>query len=448
MRKVLIVARREFAAAVKTKTFLISLLIMPVLMGGSILVQLLLKDVQDTRERTYAVIDRTPGKTLFPVIEKAVEEYNKNTIYNPQTHKQILPRFVIKSEQVEDDSEASMMELRERLSEQVRKGTLAGFLEIGRLVAQVPPASAGEGKPDDRVLRYQSNRITQRDFRDKIAKVVNDEMQARRARALKLNPADLKELLQPVLLEGLGLTRRNAAGQLVTASEQSLLAAMFVPFGMVMLMFMVVMMVANPLLQGVVEEKMQRIAEVLLGSVRPFELMMGKLLGMTAVSLTISGVYLGGGYGAAYYYGYADYLPLDLLVWFLIYQSLAGLLFGSLFVAIGAACTDMKEAQNLLLPVMLLICLPLFVLISLMREPNSPVVVGLSFFPFATPMLMVARQASPPGIPLWQPVLGIVVVLATTVLCVWAAGRIFRVGLLMQGKGARLDEMLRWVFRG
>ena len=140
-------------------------------------------------------------------------------------------------------------------------------------------------------------------------------------------------------------------------------------------------------------------------------------------------------------------LPVDLLAWFLVYQTLAGLLFGSLFIAIGAACTDMKEAQNLLLPVMLLVCMPMFVLGSVIQEPNSTVVTWLSFFPFATPMLMIARQSAPPGVPLWQPLTGIAIVLVTTLLCVWAAGRIFRVGLLMQGKGARLDEIMRWILR-
>jgi ABC-2 type transport system permease protein len=88
------------------------------------------------------------------------------------------------------------------------------------------------------------------------------------------------------------------------------------------------------------------------------------------------------------------------------------------------------------------------VLGSVIREPNNAVVTWLSFFPFATPMLMIARQSSPPGIPLWQPLTGIAGVLAMTLLCVWAAGRIFRVGLLMQGKGARLAEMVHWVFKG
>jgi len=440
MRKILIVARREFTAAVKTKTFLISLLIMPVLMGGSIIVQLLLKDVQDTKVRHYAVIDRTPKATLLPAIELAVNQHNEKANQTP---------FQIEPVALEDDSTAGVERLRESLSEQVRQGTLYGFLEIGRLVAEVPPAATvGDDKSDDLKLRYQSNRVTQGEFRKLAEDAINKEMQSRRGEAVGLDDGKREKLLQPVKLDSKGLSRRNAAGVLVDASEQSLLAALFVPAGMMMLMFMVVMMVANPLLQGVVEEKMQRIAEVLLGSVRPFELMMGKLVGMTAVSLTISGVYLAGGYWAAWRFGFVEYLPVELLIWFLIYQSLAGLLYGSLFVAIGAACTDMKEAQNLLMPVMLLVCLPLFVLPSMMREPNSPVVAGVSFFPFATPMLMVARQSAPPGIPLWQPLLGIVVVLATTVVCVWVAGRIFRVGLLMQGKGARLSEMMHWVFRG
>jgi len=200
-------------------------------------------------------------------------------------------------------------------------------------------------------------------------------------------------------------------------------------------------------MQGVVEEKIQRIAEVLLGSVSPFQLMMGKLLGLVGVSLTMSGVYLGGGYWLAHHYGFARFVPVDLLLWFLLFQALAALMYGALFVAVGAACSDIRETQNLLLPVMLLAMAPMFVLTKVLTEPNGPVSTWMSFFPFATPMLMIVRLAVPP-LPLWQPVVGILVVLATTVLCVWIAGRIFRVGILMQGKGANIGQLVRWVVRG
>jgi ABC-2 type transport system permease protein len=375
--------------------------------------------------------------------------YNEQLIYD-STHKQIKPRFLVETITLKSDTPEAVDQMREQLSERVRKGDLYGFLEIGQRVADFPPDNAAnvENPPDDLALRYQSNRITQIVFKNWAIAAINQLIQALRGEKAHVSPQKIQEIVQPVPQKSRGLSRRNAAGQLEDTTQQSLLASLFVPAGMMMLMFMVVMMVANPMLQGVIEEKMQRIAEVLLGSVQPFELMMGKLLGMTAVSLTISAVYLTGGYWAASHYGFGEYLPVELLVWFVLFQSLAGLLFGSLFIAIGAACTDMKEAQNLLLPVMLLVCLPLFVLGSVIKEPNSGLVTGLSFFPFATPMLMIARQSAPPGIPLWQPLVGIVGVLAMTVLCVWAAGRIFRVGLLMQGKGADMGQMLRWVFKG
>jgi ABC-2 type transport system permease protein len=92
--------------------------------------------------------------------------------------------------------------------------------------------------------------------------------------------------------------------------------------------------------------------------------------------------------------------------------------------------------------------LPLFIWVNVIQEPTSAFSTAVSLFPPATPMLMVARQAVPPGIPVWQPLLGIALVLATTFLCVYAAGRIFRVGLLMQGKGARFGDLVRWVIRG
>ena len=102
----------------------------------------------------------------------------------------------------------------------------------------------------------------------------------------------------------------------------------------------------------------------------------------------------------------------------------------------------------MLTPVTLVIMVPLFVWINVVREPTSAFAMFASLFPPATPMLMIARLAVPPGIPWWQPALGVMLVVLTTLLCVYAAGRIFRVGLLLQGKGANLAELLRWVIRG
>jgi ABC-2 type transport system permease protein len=442
MRKMFVVAVREYLAAVRTKAFLITLIIMPVLMSGSIFVQWLLRDYHDTKTKRFAIVDRTPDARLYAAIEKTVQNYNEKTL-DPTTHQVLLPRFEIERVAASADSPEALAEQRLELSERVRKGELFGFLDIDAAVLQ---AEKDESAKKEHLIFYRSNRPTNLEFPRLIEKPLLFAIQEIRLEREKVRESHslLRAILAPIPIDALGLVYRNPAnGEL---QEENRIAPVAVPIGFLLLMFTVIMMTATPMMQGVVEEKMQRIAEVLLGSVRPFDLMLGKLLGMTAVSLTITTVYLGGAYWAAWKYGFDNSIPPQLLLWFVIFQALAALMYGSLFIAVGAACTDMKETQNLMWPVMLLAMLPMFLMGSVLQEPNSTVATTISFVPFATPMLMILRQSVPPGVPSWQPLLGVVLVLLTTLLCVWAAGRIFRVGLLMQGKGAKLGEMLRWIF--
>lgn len=445
MRKMCVVAVREYLAAVRTKAFLITLIIMPVLMSGSILMQWFLRDYRDTKTKQFAIIDRTPGARLYSTVEKIVAAYNARTL-DPATNKRLLPLFEVEQVVASENTPDAIAEQRLELSERVRKGELFGFLEIGAGVLELAKDKTGK---QEHLVRYQSNRPTNLDFPRLIEEPLIYSIQDLRfEREQVRTPREtIRAILRPTPVEAMGLTRRNPInGEIEDATMQSRIAPVAVPIGFMLLMFMVIMMTATPMMQGVVEEKMQRIAEVLLGSVRPFDLMLGKLLGMTGVSLTITTVYLGGAYWAAREYGFAEYIPVELLIWFVVFQSLAALMYGSLFIAVGAACTDMKETQNLMWPVMLLAMMPMFLMGSVLQEPNSAVATSLSFVPFSTPMLMILRQSVPPGVPSWQPLLGVVLVLLTTLLCVWTAGRIFRVGLLMQGKGAKFGEMWRWVF--
>jgi ABC-2 type transport system permease protein len=205
---------------------------------------------------------------------------------------------------------------------------------------------------------------------------------------------------------------------------------------------------ATPLLQAIIEEKMQRIAEVLLGSVPPFQLMLGKLLGVTAVSLTMIGIYIVGGFGVLYYFDKVDLIAPAQIAWFLGFSTLAILMFGSVFCAIGASCSEVKDAQILMTPVMILIMLPMFFLGVVLKSPSGTLAMVLSFAPPTTPAFMILRMNIPPGIPTWQPMVGILGVLAFTAVCVFAAGRIFRVGILLQGKPPKFLEMMGWVLRG
>jgi ABC-2 type transport system permease protein len=470
MRKIWVIAAREYKASVRTKAFVISLIAMPILMGGSLLVQLVLKDVKDTVKKRFTIVDRT-GK-LYKDIDAANRNPQSAQIGTTGDRKKLPsddnagagtsasePRFIL---EFKVKPEGDINELRYQLSEKVRRGELFGFAEIGPRVIDPPKKAGASGKggqggtpPEsapandaDRV-RYQTNSPTHEEFPRWLTGVVNKIVQEKRRATEEVDREKLDKIIQPVELVSKELSQKGKDGTITEAPEQNRMAAFGVPFGLMMLMFMVVMVGATPLMQGIVEEKMQRIAEVLLGSVRPFDLMLGKLVGMVGVSLTLMAVYLGGGYWAAHHFGYAGLLPPSLLIWFLVYQVLSVLMFGSLFIAIGAACTDIKETQTLVMPVMILACFPMFFLGHVIREPNSSFALGVSFFPFATPMLMVSRLAVPPqNIPVWQPLLGAAVVLVTTALCVYAAGRIFRVGILMQGKGAKISDLVRWVFKG
>lgn len=438
MRKMFVVAMREYSAAVKTKAFLVSLFLMPILFGGSILVQTAFKDKVDTRDKKFAVVDYT-GEIADTIIAKA-DERNKSDIFEKEEPGvKRKPRFLIERV-APDDREPD--ELSFSLSEHVRKGDLFGYLVIAK------DAVASGENPKSAAISYYSNSPTYEDFRHWVTGVVNQRIQDIRLTSAHLDPQKIAELTKLVAVGNLKLVTKDASGKIKPAEATNRAATFLVPICMMMLMFMIIMVSAQPLVQSVLEEKMQRIAEVLLGSIPPFPLMMGKLIGVVGVSLTIATVYLVGGFYALQKAGYAELFPTDVVWWFVVYLALAVLMYGSLFIAIGAAVTDMKESQSLLMPVTLVVVSPMFVWLNVLQEPNAVFSTTVSLIPFATPMLMTIRQTVPPGIPIWQPILGIALVLATTVALVFAAGRIFRVGILMQGRGAKPIEMLRWIFRG
>src|SRR5262245_16605631 len=217
MRKMLVIASREYQAAVRTKTFVIGLLMMPVLMGGSILLQWALRNQVDVREKRYAVIDRTPNGTLGKVLRAKVGEYNK-AILDPHTEKPTKPPFVLEViDPGKDGSEAAFNQQRFDLSERVRGGELAGFLEV-----LGPGSSPAAGRQV--VLRYQTNRPTDEGFPRFAEEVTREAIQAKKLE--KFSPEERKVLLQPVKVEPKGLSAKNAeTGAIEEAPEQNRIAS-------------------------------------------------------------------------------------------------------------------------------------------------------------------------------------------------------------------------------
>ena len=173
------------------------------------------------------------------------------------------------------------------------------------------------------------------------------------------------------MVEPLGLVARSQSGEFSKPRETNMYESIFLPFGMMMLMFMTIFLAAQPMLESVLEEKSQRIAEVLLGSVNALQLMAGKLLGGVGGSLTVVATYASGALAVAWYFDVLHLVPLRIVPWFLVYQVLAVMLFGSLFMAVGAACNQLKEAQSMLMPIWLLMMVPLFVWLQVVRDPTG-----------------------------------------------------------------------------
>jgi ABC-2 type transport system permease protein len=453
VRKILLIALRDYNAAVRSKAFLVSLVLLPVIMGGSFVLQEVLKDRVDTRPKRFALIDRTPGEKVAAALTAAAEERNRTQIYDA-AGRQTRPEFLLERVEPGPDTPEAVAGQRLELSDRVRRGELTGFVEVGADVARL---TAPGGGPEDerRLVRYQAHSDLTPDFTAWLGAEVNKAVEELRCGQVRLPGGQVglpveqvRAVAEPVTLRRKELATRDPDGTIRDGTTVNRAVAFLLPTGLVVLMFMMIFVGASPLMQGVVEEKMQRIAEVLLGSVPPFPLMLGKLLGTVGVALTLGAVYLGGAFWAAQHFKLTEHLAPPLLAWFLGYQVLGVLLYGSLFIAIGAACTNIQETQALLMPVMLVAMLPLFVLVNVIQEPNSPLAFWGSLFPPATPMLMPARMSVSPSLPAWQPALGGGLVLLTTLGCVYAAGRIFRVGLLLQGKGASFADLARWVVRG
>ena len=426
MNKIYTVASSEFGTLVRSRAFLISLVLMPVLMAGSIYLARATRNTTDDVTRRFAIVDHSGG--LAESITAAANARNASGGVSGRFESEIVR-----------PGDRPAEEVRLELSNRVRAKALFAFVEIPAEIMN--PDSGAE-------IRYYSNSPSHTALPQWLRSTVNQSVIAQRFRSAAVDPQVVSRLTRPAGMNQLGLVERDSSGGVAAAEEIDQVRAFAVPGVMLLLMYITVMSSAPQLLNSVMEEKMSRISEVLIGSVTPFELMMGKLLGCVSVSFLLAALYAGGGLVVANYWGYGSSITVGMLLWFALFLVMAVLIFGSIFVAIGAACNDLQDTQSMITPVMILVVLPLVTWSAVIRSPDSTMSVALSMFPTSAPFLMLLRISIQPGPPLWQVLLSFAIVTAATVVVVWAAGRIFRTGILMQGKSASFSEMLRWVKAG
>lgn len=226
------------------------------------------------------------------------------------------------------------------------------------------------------------------------------------------------------------------------------------------LLYMMVLLYAVAVMRATLEEKTNRIVEVIISAMKPWHLMLGKILGVGAVSLTQMGIWLTAGvlmFAAgipmliaarpelANLSELSEILPgLGMLGLFVGFFIGGFFMYSGLYAAVGAMCNSDEEAQQAQWPVIMLLIVPIVMVTTVIEDPSSTMAVTLSLIPFFSPILMWGRVAGG-GVPVWQVGLSFVLMALAVIAVAWLAGRIYKVGILMSGKRPTLPELVRWI---
>jgi ABC-2 type transport system permease protein len=216
------------------------------------------------------------------------------------------------------------------------------------------------------------------------------------------------------------------------------------PFVFAGLLVFGIMIGGQTLLTQTIEEKSNRVIEVLLSAVSPLELMAGKILGQMAVSMLVLVLYILIGLALLSSFAMLGLLDPLLIVYLIVFFLVGYLVFASVFAAVGAAVNEMREAQSLMMPIMLALMAPWFFAAPIGRDPNTAFSVAMSLIPPVNTFAMMVRLASTTPPPFWQVALSIAIGLVSAFAAMWFAAKVFKVGLLLHGKPPTLGTLIKW----
>ena len=418
MSKILKVAQREYLETVKTKMFILSVILTPLFMVLLIFVMGRMQKSAVTGPRPAKEIAVTDlSNEVSEELQRVFDRYNTS---NPQ--RQIILTMY--------DADRPGLDARmDEMKDKVRQGKLDAYLVIAKDVIK------GEGTSN---LYMNTRNVTDFQLFSEVQRLVYNAVVNKRSKLHDLSPQLMAELRRRVSVEQVDV---SAKGE----KKREPMVVLMAPFFFLFLMFMGVSGTSQGMLTSVIEEKNSRVMEVLLSALSPFQLMAGKIVGLAAVGLTVVGVWALTAYAAAASRGMGDIVSPGILVYFVIYYVLGFLLMASMLAAIGSACNTLREAQTLMGPVMMLLVLPMIAWFYIVQHPEGPAAVILSFIPPLTPMIMILRIAAVPDLSRLQIMASILLLAVSVPLVMWASAKIFRTGVLMYGKPPSLRELVRWV---
>ncbi len=423
IRKILKVAQREYLDSARSKTFIISLLLTPVLIAAMILINRkmpgMTANLPQPPLRKVQITDHT--QELLPNIKTILAERNRQ---NPEH------QIRLEEPPAGADPETEM----KNAKEQVRNDQLDLYIVLEKDIVE------GSGKI--RVYTQAKSNVADLRFVDTMLNVLRQAVKQHRCKNLAISPESFAKLDQYIPCERFDVASADGDKKV---SESEIFTKMMVPFIFLFMMFMGIFVMGQQVLTSLVEEKNSRIIEVLLSALTPFELMAGKILGLAEIGLTVISIWSISIYAVGTWQGIQISIGWKIFPYFLIYYILGFLLLNAILAAIGSICNTNKEAQSLLGPIMILFILPMVTWFILAQNPHGALAVVLSFIPPITPMIMMLRIAATPDIPILQIVASILLLLASVPVVMWLAAKIFRTGILMYGKRPGPREILLWL---
>jgi ABC-2 type transport system permease protein len=448
MKKIGLVAQREFLATVSTKGFIVGLLIVPAIIGIAALIGPRIINAQSPQVRgDVAVIDSTG--LVAPELRQALD-YDAIVARRTETTRRAIGQTAPGLSGSAADEAVRQIANRVPRLRLVERAAAADVQQEKNWLLQ--------GTPEERHLALvvvHPNAVARNDqgnfgsYDLYVSRGMDDATESTVYEGLRqaLVGARLKAgNLDQQLVEATMQVARPSSVIVSQDGEQTAQRGFTrsLPLILGVLMFISVMIGGQALMTSTIEEKSSRVVEVLLAAVSPFELMAGKLLGQLAVGLLSLAVYLSLGLLALWSFAMLGLIDPMLVVYLLVFFLITYLIFGALMMAIGAAVNQMAEAQSLMGPVMMLLLLPYLLSPMIGRAPNSTFSIAVSFIPPLNTFAMMSRLASDAPPPAWQVWLTVLVGIGGAAAAVWFAAKVFRIGLLMHGKPPNFATLIKW----
>ena len=434
MSKIWIIIQREFMTRVKKKSFILLTILMPFIFAALIMVPLMLATIEGDEQKTVMVVDKT-GRYVGSL--KSTANYA------------FVPTADNKDEFYTEDSEVEAV------------------VQITADLAKNPTA-----------VTIYSPREVKAELLSYVETCLGE--QVRREKLSAYNIPELETIIADIQTDfHVATVKRNAEGDETSSNTYIAMTAGFI---FTFLIYMFVMSYGGMVMQSVMEEKTNRIVELMVSSVKPFQLMMGKIIGVALVGfvqLAIWGVMLsiillvcgsvfglstapavpavagadaqmaamaqqaGGGEAAEIMSALMGLPYAELGIMFVLYFVGGYLLYASFFAAVGASINAQEDSSQFIMPVVLIMVFGLYAAMYSAENTNGPLAFWASMFPLTSPIVMMVRI--PFGVPWWEEVLSLGLLFATSMAFVWISARIYRVGILMYGKKPSIREMLKWV---